>query len=234
MEATCHRCHQTLPDGGTFCPSCGMPQLVYTSEAGSAPGQPERGAEPARDASMVEWKSAMRAALMLAIPAGLLSSASSPLSFLGIFWMVIAASWAVTLYVRSSQGTAWITTGAGIRIGLVTGLVAAWLALAASGGALFVQRYALGRGTQMDADWQNRIAESQKMTADWQSGLSGADASQAKELRTQIEAWMKSPWGHAGVESFGYALNALMLVFFAAGGGALGARMTARLKRPQL
>lgn len=234
MEVICHRCHQTLPEGSTFCPSCGLPQLVYTAEAGNAPGQPERTAESVRDASMVEWRPAMRVAVLLAIPAGLLSSASSPVSFLGIFWTMIAASWAVTLYVRSSEGTAWITMGAGMRIGLVTGLVAAWLAFAASGGAAFVDRYALGRGAQLDNDWKNHVAMSQQMTAEWQTGLSGADANQAKELRTQIENWMKSPWGHAGIESFGFALNGLMLVFFATGGGAMGARMTARFKRPTL
>ncbi|MDR3737474.1 MAG: zinc ribbon domain-containing protein [Terracidiphilus sp.] len=234
MEINCQRCHQTLEESATFCPSCGLPQLVYTAEAATAPGQPERWTEAVRDASMVHWKPAMRAALLLAIPAGLLSSSSSPVSFFGIFWMAIAATWAVTLYVRGNEGTAWITTGAGMRIGLVTGLIAAWLAFAASGGALFVQRYALHNGAQIDNEWKNRVDMSQQMTAQWQSGLSGADANQAKDLRTQIESWMKSPWGHAGIESFGFALNALMLVLFAAAGGALGARITARMRRQQL
>jgi hypothetical protein len=234
MEINCQRCHQALEESATFCPSCGLPQLVYTAEAGNAPGQPERWTEAVRDASMVHWKPAMRVAVMLAVPAGLLSSSSSPVSFFGIFWMAIAASWAVTLYVRGNDGTAWITAGAGARIGLVTGLVAAWLAFAASGGALFVQRYALHNSAQVDRDWTSRVDASQQMTAQWQAGLSGTDANEAKTLRTQIEAWMKSPWGHAGIESFGFALNALMLVLFAAAGGALGARMTARMRRQQL
>lgn len=234
MEINCQRCHQALEESATFCPSCGLPQLVYTSEAGNAPGQPERWTEAVRDASMVHWKPAMRVAVMLAVPAGLLSSSSSPLSFFGIFWMAIAASWAVTLYVRGNDGTAWITAGAGARIGLVTGLVAAWLAFAASGGALFVQRYALHNGAQVDHEWTSRVDMSQQMTAQWQAGLSGADANEAKTLRTQIESWMKSPWGHAGIESFGFAVNALMLVLFAAAGGALGARITARMRRQRL
>lgn len=234
MEVTCQRCHQTIEEGDTFCPSCGLPQLVYTAEDGAAPGQPERWAEAPRDASMIEWKPALRAAVLLAIPAGLLSSSSSPLSFLGIFWIAAAASWAVRLYVRSNEGTAWITTGAGVRIGLVTGLIAAWLAFAASGGALFVQRYAMHNGAQIDNEWKGRVDASQQMTAAWQTSLSGNDAAQAKDLRTQIENWMKSPWGHAGIESFGFAVNAFMLIVFAMGGGALGARITARMRRQQL
>lgn len=235
MEVTCQRCHQSLPDGGTFCPSCGLPQLIYTVEApANAAGQPERWTEAARDASMVAWKPALRAALLLAIPAGLLSSSASPLGPLGIFWMMIAASLAVTLYVRSSQGTAWVTTGAGARIGLVTGLVAAWMAFAASGGALFVQRYTLGQGAQMDSAWQSNVTDSQKMSADWQSGLSGDDAVKAKQMRTWMENWMKSRWGHAGIQAFGYALNGLMLVLFATGGGALGARVSARIRQRRI
>ena len=46
--------------------------------------------------------------------------------------MAAAAAWAVVLYMRS-QRPAWITIGAGARIGLVTGLLGAWVAAAATG-----------------------------------------------------------------------------------------------------
>ncbi|HVZ83378.1 MAG TPA: zinc ribbon domain-containing protein [Terracidiphilus sp.] len=234
MEATCIRCHQTIQEGATFCPACGLPQLVYTADPAAAPEQGSRWAEVARDASMVDWKPAMRAAFLLAIPAGLLSSSTSPVSFFGIFWMAAAAAWAVALYVRGGQGTAWITIGAGARIGLVTGLAAAWLAFTVSGGALFVQRYMLHHGAQIDGEWKNRVEMSQQMTEQWQAGLASADPGEAKQVRTQVQAWMESPWGHAGIETAGFAMNALLLLLFAAGGGALGARMTARMRRPQL
>lgn len=234
METTCIRCHQTVVEGNTFCPSCGLPQLVYTGDPAAVQGQTDRWSEVARDASMVDWKPAMRVAFLLAIPAGLLSSASSPVSFFGIFWMAAAAAWAVALYVRGGQGTAWITMGAGARIGLVTGLIAAWLAFTVSGGALFVQRYVMHNGARIDGEWKNRIELSQQMTGQWQMGLVGTDATQAKVARAEVQAWMESPWGHAGIEGFGFALNALLLLFFAAGGGALGARLLARMRRPQL
>src|SRR5450755_793290 len=112
MEITCTRCHQPVEAENCYCPTCGLPQLVYASENGAGPAQPERWNESVRDASSVEWKPALRAAMLLAVPAGLLSCGISPVGMLGLFWMSAAAAWAVTLYVRG-QRPAWITTGAG-------------------------------------------------------------------------------------------------------------------------
>ena len=78
MEITCSRCHQTLQEGACFCTSCGLPQLVYTNEDGSEAGQAESWLGAVPDASTVNWKVALRASLMLAVPAGLLCSLLSP------------------------------------------------------------------------------------------------------------------------------------------------------------
>ena len=64
--------------------------------------------------------------------------------------MAGAAAGAVLLYMRS-QRPAWITIGAGARIGLVTGLIAGWLAFGVSGIWLFVQRVFLHQAGQIDA-----------------------------------------------------------------------------------
>jgi hypothetical protein len=232
MEITCNRCHQPVLADNCFCPTCGLPQLVYTAESGEGQNAADRWTEAARDASMVDWKPAMRWALIVAVPAGLLSSGLSPVGFFGLFWMAAAAAWAVVLYVRS-QRPAWITTGAGARIGLVTGLLAAWLAFTISGGALFVQRFALHQSEQIDSDWKTRVSMSQQMTQQWTSELEPSDAAQAQNLRAQVQAWMMSPTGHAGIETFSLAFNAVFLLFFAAGGGALGARLLARARKRQ-
>jgi len=163
MEITCNRCHQAILAENCYCPACGLPQLVYTANDAAGQDQPERWPEATRDASMVDWKPAMRAALMLAVPAGLLSSALSPVGILGLFWMAAAAAWAVALYLRT-QRPAWITIGAGARIGLVTGLLAGWLAFGISGGALFVDRFVLHQTSQIDAEWKIRVDQSQQMT----------------------------------------------------------------------
>jgi hypothetical protein len=210
-----------------------LPQLVYAPESSDGQAPVERWTDAVRDASAVDWKPAMRAALLLAVPAGLLSSGLSPLGFFGLFWMAAAAAWAVVLYVRG-QRPAWITVGAGARIGLVTGLLAAWLAFTISGGALFVQRFVLHQSSQIDSEWKTRVDTSQQMTQQWTSELEPSDAAEAQSIRTQVEAWMLSPSGHAGIETFSLAFNAVFLLFFAAGGGALGARLLARTRRTQV
>ncbi|MDR3725905.1 MAG: zinc ribbon domain-containing protein [Terracidiphilus sp.] len=233
MEITCTRCHQAIQAENCYCPACGLPQLVYAPDG--APGQalPERLNEPVRDASSVDWKPGLRAALLLAIPAGLLSSGLSPVGVFGLFWMSAAAAWAVVLYVRS-QKPAWITIGAGARIGLVTGLLAGWLAFSISGGTLFVERYVLHQSSQIDGEWKTRVDTSQQLTQQWTAGMNTADAAQAQATKTQIQNFMLSPEGHAGFESFGYTINAIFLLLFAAGGGALGARLLARNRRPEI
>jgi hypothetical protein len=232
MEITCNRCHQPVQADNCFCPTCGLPQLIYTPESTDNQAQADRWTGAVRDASMVDWKPAMRAALILAVPAGLLSSGLSPVGFFGLFWMAAAAAWAVALYVRS-QHPAWITIGAGARIGLVTGLLAAWLAFTISGSVLFVERFVLHQSGQIDSDWKGRVALSQQMTQQWASELESSDAAEAQSIRSQVQSWMLSPWGHAGIEVFSLAFNSVFLLFFAAGGGALGARFLVRARRTQ-
>src|SRR6202167_4985601 len=146
------------PPPGCSCRQLLLPQLQYSAE--NVPGQapPERWLEPVQDASIVDWKRAMRPALALAVPAGALCSLFSPVSIFGLLWMTIAAAWVVALYLRN-QRPAWITIGAGARIGLVTGLLGAWTAAAASGISLFVMRFFLHQGKSLDVSWTTIISD---------------------------------------------------------------------------
>ncbi len=232
MEITCNRCHQTVKAEDCFCPSCGLPQLVYTADSSNGQGQAERWTEAVRDASMVDWKPAMRAALLLAVPAGLLSSGLSPVGFFGLIWMAAAAAWAVMLYVRG-QRPGWITTGAGARIGLVTGLLAAWLAFTVGGGALFAERFLLHNGSQTDAQFNTYFIEpAQRSMQQSIAQMQPADAARLQTMWAHLQAWMLSPWGRAGLWTLAFCVNSVFLLFFAAGGGALGARLSARMRRP--
>jgi hypothetical protein len=234
MEITCTRCHETVLAGNLYCSACGLPQLVYSAEAVAGQTQTAKWNEAVRDASTVEWKPALRFALLLAVPAGLLSSVGSPLSSLGLFWMSAAAAWAVTLYVRS-QRPAWITIGAGARIGLVTGLLAGWLAFGASGVAFFVERFALHQSSQIDELYKSLFLDTFQERAQHSiSGMAQSDAAQAQSQLTQLQSWMLSPAGHSSLWAFVFAMNSLFLVFFAIAGGALGARWTARSRRPEI
>ena len=166
---------------------------------------------------------------MLAIPAGLLSCGISPVEVLGLFWMAAAAAWAVTVYVRG-QRPAWLTMGAGARIGLVTGILAATLAFTVSGGALFIERVALHRGSDIDNEWKARVEASNQLTQQLAAQMGVLD-----QVKLQAQKnFMLSPQGHAGIETFGMASNALFLLVFAAGGGAMGARLMARSRRPEI
>jgi hypothetical protein len=222
MEITCTRCHQAIEADKSYCPTCGLPQLMYSAE--NVPGQApaERFAGPVRDASTVDWKRAIRAAVALAVPAGVLCSLFSPVSIFGVLWMTVAAAWAVALYLRS-QRPAWITIGAGARIGLVTGLVGGWMAAAASGATLFVMRFFLHQGKTLDDTWQNIISD--QIARQWTSA--GVDA----QTIALYKSFLLSPEGRAGSMLSAILLLVSALIFFAVGGGALGARLQARARR---
>jgi len=234
MEVTCTRCHQTIQTDNCYCPACGLSQLVYPMDAPPGQTSPEPWDRPGRDAGSVDWKPALRVALILAVPAGLLSSGISPLGGLGLIWMTIAAAWAVTLYMRG-QRPAWITLGAGARIGLVTGLLAGWLAFGVSGSALFVQRFFLHQSSQIDGTYKNLVLDKfQERAQQMLAGMGPSDAAPVQAQLAQIQAWMQSPEGHAGFWAFGLAFNSIFLLFFAAAGGALAARMLAHARKPEV
>lgn len=226
MEITCSRCHQPVVPESCYCSACGLPQLVYANEGEPGVAQPQAWNQPVRDASSVDWKPALRIALTFGVPAGLLSCGVSPVGVLGMLWMSAAAAWAVTMYIRR-QRPAWITMGAGARIGLVTGVLAAMMAVIASGGALFVERYALHQGAALDADWKTRVDASNQLTQQFAAQMGVLDPAQLQAQKN----FMLSPEGHAGIESFGMASNAVFLLLFASAGGAIGARWLARSRR---
>ena len=234
MEVTCSRCHQTVQPGDCFCPFCGLPQLVYTADGSAGPGQPERAGEPVGDASTVDWKAALRLALMLAIPAGAVCSLFSPAGILGFPLMAAAGACAVALYMRGRR-PAWITIGAGARIGLVTGLLGGWLAFGASGGALFVERVVFHQSSQIDGLYKTFVLDTfQQRAQQSMAGLSPTDAALMQNQLSQLQAWMLSPEGHAGIWACGFAFNSVLLLFFAVAGGALGARWMARTRQPEV
>ena len=171
------------------------------------------------------WKPALRAALILAVPAGLLCSLLSPLGILGVFLMAMAAYWAVVIYVRS-QHPAWITVGAGARIGLVTGVVGSWTAAATTGATLFVTRFFFHNGKVFDDFWLDFV--NQQMAQQW--ATMGVDTPTIALLK----AWLLSPEGRAGFMLGGILFLMSGLLLFAVGGGALGARLLARTRRPEV
>ncbi|HVN93524.1 MAG TPA: hypothetical protein VMT38_07505 [Terracidiphilus sp.] len=223
MELTCSRCHQTVEPEDCFCPYCGLPQLVYNANGSAAPGQPERTGEPVRDAGTVDWKQAMRYGLMLAVPAGALCSMYSPAGILGLPLMAAAGAWAVALYMRGRR-PAWITIGAGARIGLVIGILGSWAAAFTTAVSLYAMRFWMHQGPALDDAWASEINLSTQMLTSW-----GVDAQQIAMNR----AIMTTPEGHAGALLLDTSVLALILLGFSVAGGALGARFLGRPRRIQ-
>jgi RNA polymerase subunit RPABC4/transcription elongation factor Spt4 len=224
MEITCHRCHQPVSGESCYCPTCGLPQLVYTNAEIAANGQTERWTEAVRDASSIEWRPALRVATLIAIPAGLLSCGVSPVGILGMVWMATAAAWAVSSYVKRQQ-PAWITMGAGARIGFVTGLIGVWVAFLATGADLYARRYFFHQGAAFDQLWDELINQS----INQQVQAMGSDP----QALAAVKALALSPEGRAGLILAGMMFLELALLGFAVAGGAFGARMMARSRRPQ-
>jgi hypothetical protein len=223
MEVTCSRCHQTVQDGTCYCPNCGLPQLVFSAENSVEAGQSQSWGEAVRDANSIDWNSALRSTLPLAIPAGILCSMLSPVSILGLPLMGATAAWVVVLYIRGHR-PAWVTVGAGARIGFVTGIVGGWTAAAMSGFSLYAMRYWLHRGSIIDDFWQNVVSMQQA-----QGIAVGADPQNIAAAK----ALMMSPQGRASLILFTIAALMATLVLFAVAGGALGARMLKRAPRPE-
>src|ERR1700691_4331045 len=221
MEVTCSRCHQTVQPADCFCPFCGLPQLVYTADGTAAPGQPERVGEPIRDAATVDWKSALRLSLSLAIPVGALCSMYSPAGILALPLMAGAGAWVVALYMRSRR-PAWITIGAGARIGLVTGILGSWAAAVTTGITLYAMRFWMHHGPALDAEWLAQSNLSLQLLAS-----RGIDA----QIVAMYKAIMLSPEGHAGLMLYSIGFLAIILLGISVAGGALGARFLGRPRR---
>jgi hypothetical protein len=225
MEQTCNRCHQTVEEGSCYCPTCGLPQIVYSSESLAGQGQPERWSQPVRDAGSIDWRAGLRLALYVAVPAGIVCSLLSPVNMLALLVMPWTSAWVVGLYMRS-QRPAWITIGAGARLGLVTGIVAAWASDAASGLALYAARYWFHSGNIIDNLWE-MVVERQMVQ---QGAANGVDAHTIQLTRE----WMLSPQGHSVAVLWALVLLTATLLAFSAAGGALGARFLGRRRTPEI
>ncbi len=225
MELTCSRCHQTVQEGSCYCPVCGLPQFVYSAENATGQGQPDRWSQAVRDAGSIDWRPGLRLALSVAVPAGLVCSLLSPVNVLALLVMTATSAWVVGLYMRS-QRPAWITIGAGARLGLVTGILAGWTAVAASGVGLFAARYWFHSGKIFDNFWETMI--NQQLVQEWTSmGVDTQTIAQAKDL-------MLAPQGRAAgvLCALGFLVTALLV--FSVAGGALGARFLGRRRRPEI
>src|SRR5450755_3236627 len=149
MNLLCHRCGATLSASELFCPSCGSPQLKF-AQLGEGEGESAGGRSPVTlaRAQGISWKDAILAALLVAVPAGLLS-AVSVLSWGCCLWVVGGAVLAIAVYHRRAP-TFLLETRSGVRIGAVAGLIAAYSSVIATAFWRVFARFVLHQGSAID------------------------------------------------------------------------------------
>lgn len=225
MHEYCHRCGGELPasDGiSPFCPHCGSPQ-IYLQDYESQSGAPENnttGAVPPPKPQRVEWKTAMRCALLVGIIAAGLNQVATKVqmvSLVSMLWIVSGSMITLALYQRR-RPLAWMDARVGARIGIVVGLaLVACLGIAMAVGGL-VSRYAL-------------------------HSMSGTDVELTKVLRSEFEQvnamapvsasqrafWFTSEF-RAGMMLVGFGVMSGFLLVLSTVGGALGGFMRMRRK----
>jgi len=171
----------------------------------------------------VDWRVALPVAVMLAIPAGVLSSSVSVIgSVFNFVWMIGAAVWAVSLYARRAR-TRRISAWNGARIGLVTGILASWLTFAVDGLQLWLRRFVWNQGQQIDSAWNDQM----NLSHDVNVRLFGPMANAHPDMMQSIEAqrqWVLSQDGRAAAPVLFFVFGALFLILFAMIGGAMRAR----------
>jgi hypothetical protein len=130
---------------------------------------------------------------------------------------------------RTRQGK--ISKRNGARIGLVTGLLASWLTLGVDGVHIWLARFVLHQGSQIDADWTDQVNKIQQVDGQMFAQLGAATAQVSQELQAQ-RLWMLSSDGRAGAPFMFYMMGTVFLIIFAAIGGAVGARFFAQPRSP--
>jgi hypothetical protein len=225
MQEYCHRCGGELPpsDGvSPFCPHCGSPQIYlqeYEQQSGGSEAN-TTGAVPPPRPQQVEWKTAIRCAVLVAGIAAVLGLVSarvevvSPLSWL---WTISGSIITLALYQRR-RPLAWMDAGIGARIGVVVGLaLVAFFAVAMAVGGL-IARYGLHSMAGVDS-WLTETLHAQYEKA-------AAVAPAPPELQ---RLWY-SPEFRAGMMLATFGMMSGFLLVLSTVGGAVGGFMRMRRK----
>jgi hypothetical protein len=225
MHEYCHRCGGELPasDGvSPFCPHCGSPQIYlqdYEQQSGAAEADTTGAAAPPRP-QQVEWKTAIRCAMLVAgIAAGLslVASRVQVVSALSWLWTISGSIITLALYQRR-RPLAWMDAGIGARIGMVVGLalVGCFAVAMAIGGV--VARYGLHSMAGVDAQLTQMLhAQFEKATA-------------ISPEPPEVQRFWFSPEFRAGMMLAGFGMLAGFLLVLSTVGGAVGGFMRMRRK----
>ena len=218
MHELCHRCGEELvsEDNASFCPHCGAPQ-IYLSEAEateSAKAALSTGVLPPPPPQMVEWKTAVLCAALVAVVAAVLSAISTKVpafSFISWLWTVSASVVALGIYQRR-RPQARMDAGVGARIGVVVGITliaSIGLTMAVAG---LVARYRLHSMGNFDAELRAQIEK----------------AATASPQPAEVMRYIYSPEFKAGIMLAGFTMLAGVVMVLSTIGGAVGGLLRTR------
>jgi len=220
MDLACHRCGATLASPELFCPHCGAPQLRFEPNEEQIPSQAGGNGSGMRASQLVAWRPAVQAALLVALPVGVLSS----LLDFSILWVLLGGFSAIALYQR--KASLQVHPGGGWRIGMLVGVMAAFLATIVDGLSMVFERYGLHHGASIDL---RLVSLTQQMT----DQMVHQNPEAAQQIPWFIHFWL-SPDGHAAVVLFMSGFAAFMMIAFSSIGGVVGARVLGARKRVSL
>ncbi len=169
MQDVCHRCGGDLfaaqlntSDGRPpFCPHCGAPQLLLSdyaeplsTGAEATLSEASSGSLPPPRPDQVDWRLAIRSAVVVAGIAVLLSVVAARLpnlSPLSTIWVISASLTTLALYQRR-RPLAMMNAGIGARIGILVGITLAFFLGTALAIGMVVARFGLHSMSSFDND----------------------------------------------------------------------------------
>jgi hypothetical protein len=233
MQELCHRCGGELPEASgesPFCPQCGTPQLFLALENQSvetggepaigADGAPSTGRMPPPRPQQVDWKTAIRCAVLVAGVGAVLTLAAmrvDALSPFSLMWLMFASLITLGLY-QKRRPAAWIDLRVGARIGVLVGLcLALGLGMVLAGWGLVV-RFGLHAAGGFDSTMAAQLQE----------------AIRRSSTPPEMVGLMRSPEFRAGTMLGAFAFLSACLLAMSALGGAFAAGLLRLRRRPAL
>lgn len=214
MELICQRCGAgLLSDDAAFCSNCGLPQLRISEDAITPADEPAgqertelRASKPVGN-MRADWRYALRCAITVAAPAGILmifASRSELATLLLFLWIIGAAMLAVVLYHRGRPALP-LSFKMGARIGATTGTLMAGILFFIFAVTAFTMRFH-EHSSEMDNAYRERIEQ----------------VAAQQKLTPELEQLFRSPEGKAGVMVGGCVFYGLILIGMCTITGATG------------
>jgi hypothetical protein len=219
MEQPCYKCGRAVEEGIAFCPHCSAPQIrVMVAEPLPVPAVP---AEPSLASALpasetvpvlalpMSWSEALKPCALAALVACLLMALG-----LNLLVAMISVGFLAVVFYRPQRRDSAIKAGTGARLGALSGLL--WFAISSIYEALVV--IVFHKGDELRKQLLAAIEQAAGRTSDPQT-LAVFDR-------------LKTPEGLEFMMIFFIIFGFFMAIMLASLGGALGASLFGRQKKP--